>query len=129
MVWELIGFSTEERGENAVRYRTYTTSTKTARLFDRIPRIDFTDSGHGIVFGAHEHRGKRKPQKGTSSVVGHQRYVDEHMARLRDEEKRAPRVRVDDLVAEMREAAGRDGAHGFVPALATAADWIEARYA
>lgn len=126
--WELVGFSTEEHGENSVRYRAYTTSAKTAELFDRIPRIDFTDSGHGIVFAARPHQGKRKTEKGGSYYSGHQRYVADHLNRLRAEDKRATRVRVDDLLAELREAAGRDGSHGSRPALAQAADWIEQRY-
>ncbi len=80
MVWELTGRSTEERGENGVRHREYTTSATTAKLFGQIPRLQFTDSGHGIVFAADEHSGKRQP-------VRRMEYVAEHMARLR----KAPR--------------------------------------
>ena len=61
MVFELIGFNTDSRYRDDVRHREYTTSTKKARLFERIPKIQFTDSGHGIVFAAVEHKGPRKP--------------------------------------------------------------------
>ena len=46
--------------DDDVRYREYTRSTIRAEMFKKIPRIDFTDSGHGIVFSAREHVGKRK---------------------------------------------------------------------
>lgn len=59
-----------------VRYRAYTTSAKRAAAFERIPKINFTDSGHGIVFTQHEHpRGKRRePNEKMLSA-----YVAEHM--------------------------------------------------
>lgn len=63
MVYELIGYSTDSRYPDDVRHREYTTSRKKAELFDQIPKIQFTDSGHGIVFAAVEHRGPRKPTR------------------------------------------------------------------
>jgi hypothetical protein len=45
-----------------VRYREYTTSKKKADLFKRVPRISFTDSGHGIVPHVREHSGRREPR-------------------------------------------------------------------
>lgn len=52
-VWKLEAFGTEQRGPTRdVRHRSYTTSKKRAEEFERIPRIQFTDSGHGIVFTA-----------------------------------------------------------------------------
>jgi len=45
-----------------VRYREYTTSTKKAEIFKDVPRISFTDSGHGIVPHVREHRGHREPR-------------------------------------------------------------------
>lgn len=78
MVWQLVGYSTEERGERGIRHREYTTSARTADLFARIPRIDFTDSGHGICFVAEPHNGKRWP-------VRRMEYVAQQMARLRKE--------------------------------------------
>ena len=45
-----------------VRYREYTTSAKKASLFKTVPRISFTDSGHGIVPSVREHRGRREPR-------------------------------------------------------------------
>lgn len=41
-------FSTDRRSDD-VRYREYTTSARKAEAFRAIPRISFTDSGHGIV--------------------------------------------------------------------------------
>lgn len=76
--WELVGFSTEEHGDNAVRHREYTTSERTATLFSLIPRIDFTDSGHGIVFDARPHRGGKK-------TIRRMEHVRKHMALLRAE--------------------------------------------
>ena len=45
-----------------VRYREYTTSAKKAEIFKDVPRISFTDSGHGIVPCVREHRGHREPR-------------------------------------------------------------------
>jgi hypothetical protein len=45
-----------------VRYREYTTSVRKAELFKTIPKIKFTDSGHGIVPVVNEHRGTRLPR-------------------------------------------------------------------
>lgn len=81
-VWALIGFSTEEYGDDAVRHREYTSSVSTAKLFSQVPRVQFTDSGHGIVFSAYPHRGKRKP-------VRRMEHVAKHMARLRAEARRS----------------------------------------
>ena len=63
MVYELIGFNTDSRYRDDVRHREYTTSAKKAQLFGQIPKIQFTDSGHGIVFAASEHRGRREPTR------------------------------------------------------------------
>lgn len=72
MLWVLLGYSTDTRGEGGVRHREYTTSERKAERFARIPRLDFTDSGHGIVFVAEPHRGPRKP-------IRRMDYVREHM--------------------------------------------------
>lgn len=85
-VWVLEGYDTgahNYRGYDGVRHREYTSSRRTAELFEQVPRIDFTDSGHGIVFSATEHRGRRKP-------VRRYEHVREHMARLRKERRRPP---------------------------------------
>lgn len=59
-----------------VRYRAYTTSAKRAAAFERIPKIKFTDSGHGIVFTQHEHaRGMRREP----NVRVLEEYIREHM--------------------------------------------------
>lgn len=45
-----------------IRYRQYTTSEKTVRFFKTFPKINFTDSGHGIVPSVSLVSGsKRKP--------------------------------------------------------------------
>ncbi len=76
MVWELIGFNTDQRYDD-VRYRSYTSSRKKAELFKQIPKIQFTDSGHGIVFSAREHKGKRKP---IVTILGY--YINEQLVAL-----------------------------------------------
>jgi len=59
-VWELIGFNTDQRYDD-VRWREYTTSKRKAERFAKIPKLQFSDSGHGIVFNARPHSGPRKP--------------------------------------------------------------------
>ena len=61
MIYELEGYNTDSRYSDDIRYREYTTSKKKADEFNKIRKIQFTDSGHGIVFSATEHHGKRKP--------------------------------------------------------------------
>lgn len=34
---------------NDVRYRDYTTSVRKAEAFEKIPKIKFTDSSHGVI--------------------------------------------------------------------------------
>lgn len=60
MLWELTAWNTEDPRD--VRFRKYTTSKKKADAFQKIPKIQFSDSGHGIIFWACEHEGKRKPE-------------------------------------------------------------------
>lgn len=74
MVWQLEAYDTEMR---EARCREYTTSRRTAELWERIPRIQFTDSGHGIEFIAREHSGPRRP---TIRRMGH---ADEWLRKLR----------------------------------------------
>lgn len=50
--WLLEAYGTDSRYGDDVRYRAYTTSEKKAEAFKRIPRIQFSDSGHGVVFWA-----------------------------------------------------------------------------
>lgn len=76
MVWELTAYGTDSRYPDDVRHREYTTSKKRAEMFAQIPRIQFTDSGHGIVFHAAPHRGRRKPTRRMD-------YVDEQIALIR----------------------------------------------
>ena len=62
MIYELIAYSTDHRYGDDVRYREYTSSKKKAERFGKIPKIQFTNSGHGIVFQAWEHKGRRNPE-------------------------------------------------------------------
>lgn len=55
-----------------VRYREYTTSVRKAERFKSVPRIQFTDSGHGIVPVVNEHHGRRAPTIG---------YLFDHVAK------------------------------------------------
>ena len=75
-VWELIGFNTDQRYSD-VRWREYTRSKRKAERFAQIPKIQFSDSGHGIVFDARLHSGARKPVVRVLSE-----YVAEHMAAI-----------------------------------------------
>ena len=76
-VYLLEGYNTDSRYMDDIRYRAYTTSKKKADAFNKIPKIQFTDSGHGIVFSASEYRGKQKPTRYELD-----RYVREHLERL-----------------------------------------------
>lgn len=69
----LEGFNTDSRYPDDVRHRQYTTSKIKADAFERIPKIQFTDSGHGVVFQARVHTGPRKP-------VVRMDYVEEQLA-------------------------------------------------
>lgn len=81
-VWLLEAYGTDRRYSDDVRYRAYTTSARKAELFDRIPRIQFTDSGHGIVFRSAPHHGRRQPLR-----HGLADYVREQMDALKQAEK------------------------------------------
>ena len=85
-VYELVGFNTDSRYREDVRYRTYTTSERRAKEFDQIDRIQFSDSGHGIVFSARPHRGRRLPECRTVSD-----HVQRELARIAAESKPPPR--------------------------------------
>lgn len=72
--YELTAYSTESFGPSSIRYRDYTTSLVKANRFNAIPKIQFTDSGHGIVFSYRIHKGKK------DKVIKELRdYVDKHM--------------------------------------------------
>lgn len=75
--WMLEAYGTDSRYGDDVRHRSYTRSRKKAEAFARIPRIQFTDSGHGIVFRAEElARGTRRlPVR-----YGLSDYIAEHLA-------------------------------------------------
>lgn len=51
MIYELRVFNTDRRYNDDIRYRQYTSSRTLAKYFEKIPKIRFSDSGHGIVFG------------------------------------------------------------------------------
>lgn len=48
--YELLGYNTDSRYPHDVRFRMYTTRRESAESFAQIPMIQFSDSGHGIVF-------------------------------------------------------------------------------
>lgn len=78
MIWELIGYSTENRSNGLdIRYRKYTTSDKLAKRFEQIPKLQFTDSGHGIVFYARPYSGSKK-----EPIFAIEKYVKEQLARI-----------------------------------------------
>ncbi len=62
MVYKLEAYNTDCRYPQDIRYRAYTISKKKADKFNQIPKIQFTDSGHGIVFFARAHQGLKKPR-------------------------------------------------------------------
>ena len=78
MIYKLEAYNTDSRYDNDIRYRKYTGSKKEAELFTKIPKIQFSDSGHGIVFHSQEHSGKRK-----STIHILEFHVMEEMLRLR----------------------------------------------
>ena len=51
-LYELVAWNSDMRYRDDIRYRAYTTSEAKAKKFAAVPRIQFTDSGHGIVFSA-----------------------------------------------------------------------------
>jgi hypothetical protein len=82
-IYELIAYNTDSRYREDVRYREYTTSKKRADLFNKIQKIQFSDSGHGIVFLGKEHTGRREPIKRELSS-----YVSEQMLKLNPPSKK-----------------------------------------
>lgn len=80
MIYELTAYNTDQRYGD-VRYREYTSSERRAKSFSQIPKIQFTDSGHGIVFSARPYKGKRKPR-----IMVLSDYVGENLAKLKDTE-------------------------------------------
>lgn len=74
MTWLLIAYNTDSRYRTDIRYRAYTTSEKKAEAFRHIPKIQFSDSGHGIVFAAYEHTGPKLPPVTTLAA-----HVRKHM--------------------------------------------------
>lgn len=82
MIWVLEARSTDSR-EAGVRYRAYTQSRGRADRFGRIPRIQFTDGGHGIIFTAEPHAGRRAPARDN----GMSPYVDRELRRIEREDR------------------------------------------
>ena len=79
---------------NDLRYREYTSSRRKAELFQKVPRISFTDSGHGIVPHVREYSGRREP---LNMMLAN--YVQEHITRMGREVK-LPRGHVHSDVVE-----------------------------
>jgi len=76
MTYELLAYNTDCRYQQDIRYREYTNSKKKAELFNKIPKIQFTDSGHGIVFATREMKPRERRDK-TITILW--RYVRENM--------------------------------------------------
>lgn len=109
-VWACIGFSTEEHGDASVRHREYTTSARKAEQWNEIERIDFTDSGHGIVFSATPHRGPRAPER-----RGLRDHVERELKRLRAADraeyvsirlKRSAAAQLREFIADFEDPTG-----------------------
>jgi hypothetical protein len=78
MVYRLYGYDTESRSD---RVREYTSSEREAARWGYIKRVQFSDSGHGIVFGAERHHGKRLPVRPRTE------HVINEIQRIKAEEK------------------------------------------
>lgn len=75
MTWELTAVDTQTRN---VRHREYTNSSVRAQAWNRIPRIQFSDSYHGIIFvTARHHARKRLPY-----ITALQDHVSKHLPEL-----------------------------------------------
>ena len=85
MVYELVGFNTDARYQDDVRWRRYTTSEKLAEQWGKIRRIQFSDSGHGIVFSARELAPGAKRKKVVYPY--HEDHADRELKRIKREEK------------------------------------------
>ena len=81
MIWELEAYNIDSRYGSDVRYREYTSSRKRAEAFNKIPKIQFTDSGHGIFFYARPHKGRRKPR-----IITLSDYVREELLKMKNKE-------------------------------------------
>ena len=80
--YRLEAFSTDQRSDD-VRYRAYTTSKTKADRFGFIPKIRFSDSGHGIVFSSSEVRpGERR----LPTILTLSRHVERCLAGLPEDE-------------------------------------------
>ncbi len=77
MVYKLEAYNTDCRYRDDIRYREYTSSKRKAEDFNKIPKIQFSDSGHGIVFSATEHQGRRKP-----SIYILSEYVSQELTKI-----------------------------------------------
>ncbi len=75
-ILEAIDRSAAEDDPARIRYRDTTTSEKAAGEFQAIPRIQFTDSGHGIDFVARVHEGGKRGPK-VDKLAG---YVSDQLA-------------------------------------------------
>lgn len=89
-VYLLKAYNTDSRYPDDIRYREYTTSKRKADLFNKIPKIQFSDSGHGIYFSAQEHQGHRLPRRTELS-----RYVSEQIAILTLPKATRPKKQLD----------------------------------
>jgi hypothetical protein len=104
MVYELIGFNTDSRYRDDVRWREYTTSEKRADEFGQIRKVQFSDSGHGIVFSAVPLKPGQRRKPIRRALMSH---VPDELRRIKRESKWPADVR--QLVAAARQVAARAG--------------------
>lgn len=86
--WILKGFNTDSRYPDDVRYRAYTSSKRKAEAFNQIPKIQFTDSGHGVVFCATEVKPGTRRLEPRYAL---DEYVREHLERIKTDAAAATR--------------------------------------
>jgi hypothetical protein len=74
MRWKLEGYNTETQ---RVQHRQYTRSKRLAERWQHIPKIQFSDSGHGIVFTVEEVPFRHRQE---STLLTHLNHVPLHTA-------------------------------------------------
>lgn len=105
--FELKAFGTDMNYADDVRYRTFTTSATKAEQFGKIRRIDFSDSGHGIVFAAVELKYGDRRKKEVRGSYSQADYVEKELRRIKAEEKLPEEVQA--LIFAARHLVGRAG--------------------
>lgn len=115
-LWKLEGYDTEMR---EARCREYTTSEARKEAWEQIPRIQFSDSGHGIVFTSDMVARRSLP---TIARMDHAR---DHLLAIgaAKRSKRTPpaSIAIDRFVAEVQRLSPHTCAADLHPAVIAAA--------